>query len=211
MKLDVQIDDYQHVLLRMAKRVRTMMTTSLQSLSDGDKKIALEVIEMDEYVNHDDQDINDRAIELLSLLQPVARDLRIVLAGIRISTDLERIGDYAKNIAKYTIKNDLGSSKWQNEITAVGNIFLNNYDEAIVALKNLDVNLAFNAPDNDDILDQAFKELGKKIENEIHNNNDSIPLATFSMIRNLERAGDHTKNICESVIYAVKGQHIDFG
>lgn len=211
MKLENQIDDYHSVLLHMASRVRKMMIKALDALVAGDKESALKVIEMDDYVNHDDNDINERAIEVLSLLQPVAKDLRLIIAGIRISTDLERIGDYAKNIAKYIIRNDIHSSLLTDEMVEVGQLFLKNFDEAITALREFDVDLAFNAPNNDDLLDDKFKRIGKQMEALIKESSVPFPLATFSILRNLERAGDHTKNICESVIYAVKGQNIDFG
>lgn len=212
MKIENQIEDYHRVLAEMGMRVRNMMMKALDCLQTGNKEVALAVIEMDEYVNHDDSDINDRAIEVLSLLQPVAGDLRLIVSGIRISTDLERIGDYAKNIAKYVIKNsDVSDILVSREMEDLGKIFISNFDEALQALKKMDVELAFKAPANDDLLDEAFKKFGKDLEESISKNEVHLPLSTFSILRNIERAGDHTKNICESIIYAKKGQHIDFG
>ncbi len=211
MKIENQIEDYHKVLVEMSLRVRSMMVKALDCLSSGNKEVALHVVEMDEFINHEDSDINDRAIEVLSLLQPVASDLRLILAGIRISNDLERIGDYAKNIAKYVIKNNVNDIMYSQDMVAIGNIFLRNYDEALLALKDMSVELAYKAPANDDELDEAFKVYGSNLEESITKNEAHLPLATFSILRNIERAGDHTKNVCESIIYAKKGQHIDFG
>lgn len=208
-KIDTELSLYREQVLVMAKRVRKMYVLALDVLETGDKVRALETIELDEYVNNANEDINDRAIEVLSLLNPVAKDLRIVLAGIKIATDLERIGDYAKNMARYIIKNDKVDDTLLAYIKPLGELFLNFYDASIKCFEEADAQAALEIPVQDDLIDDAFKKLLVFLESRTDNISALIP--TVGMLRNIERAGDHTKNICEHVIYEIKGQHVDFG
>jgi phosphate transport system protein len=208
-KIDTELSLYREQVLVMAKRVRKMYVLALDVLETGDKVRALETIELDEYVNNANEDINDRAIEVLSLLNPVAKDLRIVLAGIKIATDLERIGDYAKNMARYIIKNDKVDDTLLAYIKPLGELFLNFYDASIKCFEEADAQSALEVPAQDDLIDDAFKKLLVFLESRTDNISALIP--TVGMLRNFERAGDHTKNICEHVIYEIKGQHVDFG
>lgn len=208
-KIDTELSIYREQILIMSSRVRKMYILALDVLETGDKVRALEIIELDEYVNNMNEDINDRAIEVLSLLNPVAKDLRVILAGIKIATDLERIGDYAKNMARYIIKNDRVDESLLKFIQPMGELFLNFFDSTMESFEHFDVNKALEIPVMDDKIDALFKELLLFIESQGDKITKLIP--TVGMLRNIERAGDHTKNICEHIIYEMKGQHVDFG
>lgn len=208
-KIDTELNLYREQVEIMASRVRKMYVLALEVLETGDKSNALEVIELDEYVNNSNEDINDRAIEVLSLLNPVAKDLRVILAGIKIATDLERIGDYAKNMARFIIKNDKVDESLLEYIKPLGELFLDFYDASIKCFEDLDAEAAFEIPAKDDAIDDAFKKLLIHLETKVEDVTTLIP--TVGMLRNIERAGDHTKNICEHIIYEIKGQHVDFG
>lgn len=212
-KIEVELQMYKEEILLMADQVRTMYTTALSILISGDKVKALSIIELDEYVNNANENINDKAIEVLSLLSPVASDLRIVLAGIKIATDLERIGDYAKNIGRFIIKNDKLEPTLLKFVNPLGDQFLTFFDETIQAYKNVDIKAAMIIPSHDESIDAKFKELLNFLSEseKSHSLNIAQIIPTVGMLRNIERAGDHTKNICEHIIYEVKGQHYDFG
>lgn len=211
-KIDTELDLFKDQITLMAKKVRKMYLLALDVLETGDKVKALSIVELDEYVNNTNEDINDRAIEVLSLLNPVAKDLRIVLAGIKIATDLERIGDYAKNIGRFIIKNDKLDADLMEFVKPLGDKFLAFFDATLKAYQKLDVTAAMEIPAHDDEIDAAFKQLLVYLEKLENEKSDVIPLIpTVGMLRNIERAGDHTKNICEHIIYEVKGQHVDFG
>ncbi|TXT19244.1 MAG: phosphate transport system regulatory protein PhoU [Erysipelotrichaceae bacterium] len=135
-----------------------------------------------------------------------------LIAGIKIATDLERIGDYAKAIARFVIKNDDLDEQLLPYIEVIGVKFIEFYDETIVAYINRDVKLALDLPSRDDDIDAAFQKMINYIEQLYDEKKDISHLVpTIGMLRNIERAGDHTKNICEQVIYEVRGQHYDFG
>lgn len=211
-KIDTELDLYKEQIVLMAKKVRKMYVLALEVLTTGDKVKALSIVELDEYVNNANEDINDRAVEVLSLLSPVASDLRIILAGLKIATDLERIGDYAKNIARFIIRNDKLNESLLTFVNPLGEQFLAFFDATLQAYKTLDVQKAMEIPSEDEKIDATFKQLLsylERLEQDKHNVIAVIP--TVAMLRNIERAGDHTKNICEHIIYEVKGQHVDFG
>jgi phosphate transport system protein len=211
-RIDVEIQLFKDDIFLMSQKVRRMFITAIEILHTGNKEKALSVIELDEYVNNANEEINDKAVEVLSLLAPVASDLRIIIAGIKIATDLERIGDYAKAISRFVIKNDDLDEQLLPYIEVIGEKFIEFYDETIVAYINRDVKLALELPSRDDDIDAAFQKMINYIEQLYDEKKDISHLVpTIGMLRNIERAGDHTKNICEQVIYEVRGQHYDFG
>lgn len=213
MRLEDKLAAYDEMILVMAGRVRQMFVLSQEALNDTDKEKALMTVEMDDYVNHFDEDINNRAVEMLSLYQPVAKDLRAIISGLKISTDLERIGDYAKNIARFIIRNDAVNPEALTGCNEMFEIVFNQYDLCIQAFKDGDMKLAFKVPEEDEKLDATTARVIQEMEESIHVRGEdwTAPLKIAGIFRSLERAGDHTKNISESVIYKVKGQHIDFG
>ena len=213
MKMDESLAAFQALILQMYRKVKTMHELALDILRSGDKEKALKLIYMDDFVNHLEEEINDQAQTVLALLSPVATDLRKVIAGIKIASDLERIGDYAKNIADYVIKKGPAEPPFVGEqAEAIGRLFLEMLDAAMDAYQKEDVAQAYQIPRQDEQINDQFAELSGQIETAVMQGMQMehvVPLV--AMLRNFERAGDHTKNICEHLIYQVKGQHIDFG
>ena len=213
MKMDESLAAFQALILQMYRKVKTMHELALDILRSGDKEKALQLIDMDDFVNHLEEEINDQAQTVLALLSPVATDLRKVIAGIKIASDLERIGDYAKNIADYVIKKGPAEPPFVGEqAEAIGRLFLEMLDAAMDAYQKEDVAQAYQIPRQDEQINDQFAELSGQIETAVMQGMQMehvVPLV--AMLRNFERAGDHTKNICEHLIYQVKGQHIDFG
>ena len=213
MKMDESLAAFQALILQMYRKVKTMHELALDILRSGDKEKALQLIYMDDFVNHLEEEINDQAVRSLALLSPVASDLRKVVADIKIASDLERIGDYAKNIADYVIKKGPAEPPFVGEqAEAIGRLFLAMLDAAMDAYQKEDVAQAYQIPRQDEQINDQFAELSGQIETAVMQGMQMehvVPLV--AMLRNFERAGDHTKNICEHLIYQVKGQHIDFG
>ncbi|MFR0978774.1 MAG: phosphate signaling complex protein PhoU [Holdemania filiformis] len=196
----------------MYRKVKTMHELALGLFEAAIRRNAA-VNYMDDFVNHLEEEINDQAQTVLALLSPVATDLRKVIAGIKIASDLERIGDYAKNIADYVIKKGPAEPPFVGEqAEAIGRLFLEMLDAAMDAYQKEDVAQAYQIPRQDEQINDQFAELSGQIETAVMQGMQMehvVPLV--AMLRNFERAGDHTKNICEHLIYQVKGQHIDFG
>ncbi len=209
MKLDDQITQLNELILLMAYQVRMMMTTAVQALVKTDHDKALYVVEQDAVLNHYEVEVNEIAIQALSLLQPVAKDLRTLISAIKIANELERIGDYAKNIARYVIKKQVFPNSIEADALDLINIFLAQFEETIEVLKHPDANFAYQTGLKDEILDKRFIELVDKIE--LLPASERISVATIGILRNVERAGDHSKNVCEHIIYRTKSQFIDLG
>lgn len=209
MKLDDQITQLNELILLMANHVKMMMTVAIQALIQSDHDKALYVVEQDALINHYEVEINEIAIQSLSLLQPVAKDLRTLISAIKIANELERIGDYAKNIARYVIKKQVFPKEIEGDAVALVELFLSHFDETILVLKQPDANVAYQTALKDELLDKRFNELVEKIDN--LPTRDRISVATIGILRNVERAGDHSKNVCEHIIYRTKSQFIDLG
>lgn len=211
-KINLELSLFKENIISMGSRVYKMHEDALIALKTSDRDLALSIIESDEYVNNDEESVNRRALEVLALLAPVASDLRIVIAGIKIATDLERMGDYAKNIARFILKNEPILEEQMVLIEYIYNSYLNFFSKVMEAYENKDLNAAFELPKLDDGIDQSLKNLFFKLEDIEFNQPNTIKLIPLvGMARNIERAGDHSKNICEQIIYEATGQHYDFG
>lgn len=211
-KINLELSLFKENIVLMSSRVYKMHEDALKALKTNDKDLALSIIESDEYVNNDEEAINKRALEVLALLAPVASDLRIIIAGIKIATDLERMGDYAKSIARFTLRNDPILEEQMILIEDIYKVYLDFFSKVMEAFENKDLDAAFALPKTDDEIDSLIKNLFFKLEEVEKNDPNTIRLIPLvGMARNIERAGDHTKNICEQIIYEATGQHYDFG
>ncbi|WP_159519735.1 phosphate signaling complex protein PhoU [Erysipelothrix urinaevulpis] len=210
MRIENRMQSFDKELQDMGLRTRHAMAKAMEAFMKDDKELALAVVEGDDFINYADESINDQAIEILTLMQPVAKDLRMLIGGIKIANDLERIGDYAKNIGRFVIKSKTVDPRFREEIVNLTNIFLNNFDEVLDVMEKRNVKEAYRVASLDDDLDMEFKAFTHLLADNAEKN-DGFPFELTTIARNIERAGDHSKNICEQIIYIVKGQHIDFG
>lgn len=209
-KMDTELTQMEMNVLKMGDKVLAMHHKVIEALQEPNKELELEIIQADDVINHLEEEINDQAVRSLALLSPVASDLRKVIADIKIASELERIGDYAKNIAIFLIKNDHMDSTVRNYGVAMEQQFVEMLSDTMGAYEKRDIELSFEIPERD----KAIKELYHKLKDQVTSKDDNFLQHVFeisSMLRNMERAGDHTKNICEHIIYMIKGQHYDFG
>ena len=100
-KIDKELDTMEANVMKMARQVISMHEKVVEVLENPDREMELEIMQADDIINHMEEEVNDQAVRSLALLSPVASDLRKVVADIKIASELERIGDYAKNVAKY--------------------------------------------------------------------------------------------------------------
>ena len=208
-KLDAELAAMEQNLLKMAQRVIAMHEKVVAALKQPSKEIELDIVQADDVINHLEEEINDQAIRSLALLSPVASDLRKVIADIKIASELERIGDYAKNIAIFLIKNESLDATIRSYGIAMEEQLMEMLKDTITAYEQRDVDMAFEIAERD----KAIKELYYKLKSKLKEQEDLLQhiFEISAMMRNMERAGDHTNNICEHIIYMMKGQHYDFG
>lgn len=211
MKIDKEVEVLEYSVVKMGKRVISMHETLLRLYHSKDRSQALELIKADSFINNMEEEINDIAISVFALLSPVASDLRRVISAIKIASELERIGDYAKNIASYIIRNDAINPTVESYINQMEEKMIEMLKAAMLSYEEKDVETAFDIPERDKEIDRLIEECYQTLEGNADQQSLRLMLRGSQILRNIERAGDHTVNICEHIIYCVKGQHYDFG
>lgn len=213
-KIDGKLSLMEQTLVKMGNRIISMHECVCEVLAQPSKDRELEIIQADDRINHMEEEINDLAIESLALLAPVASDLRKVIGTIKIATELERIGDYAKNIAKFMIKHDHLSDVIADYSISMEKDLIRMLEQALQCMVDQDEEAAFAIPERDNMINQQMQDIRVKLLSKENLEKEDILKELFeisAMLRNIERAGDHVKNICEHVLYMMKGQHYDFG
>lgn len=208
--IDRRMADFDNLLNDMAQSVYNALDNAFIALNERNKDKALSVMENDEKINEYEAQIHTHAIEILTLMQPLAKDLRLLIGGIRIANDLERIGDYAKSIARFVIKVPPLSDSIMEGVNQLKDLLMANLRSIIELLHKSDVKKAYEIALKDDDLDVAFKSLLLRVVEDQETLSRNI-IEISGMLRNIERAGDHATNICEIIIYIENGEFIDFG
>ena len=184
----------------------------MKALDTHDVDLAIKIMEDDTKANMLDEEINDFAILLIAKQQPVAIDLRRIIVSIKIATDLERICDFAVNIAKSTIR--IGQEQHIKDTVRLKKMYQitsSMLKDSLKAYQEEDLALAKKVADLDNEVDALYGEAIKDLfalNNEKAENYDQIVQMLF-INRFLERAADHITNIAEYVFYLVKGKHYD--
>jgi phosphate transport system protein len=203
-----ELDQLKNRLLEMSVLVTTAIHLSIEAVVDREAHFAEEVLKNEEKVNEMEIEIDDLAIQLLALQQPMAVDLRLIAAALKINNDLERMGDLAVNIAQRAI--DLvgkPSIKPMIDIPHIAALVESMVRKALDSFVARDVELARSVLASDDAVDDlrnaSFHELISYMEKSPRNIPQAVSL--LSVIRNLERIADHSTNIAEDVLFYVKG------
>ncbi len=207
--IESRMNIFRGTLIEMSDVVYEQLISSFIALSTHDKNLALDIISRDETVNALESNIHLQTVEILGRMQPLAKDLRLLIGGIRIANDLERMGDYAKSVSKYVMKFEPLSEELLVQITQLTDYLSHFIFDAFQLLKEDHELNAAEVAQRDDTLDAMFKGVIYKLVDDRILNTESIIQIT-SVLRNIERAGDHAKNICESSIYIETGDFIDF-
>lgn len=210
MHIEYELENMRENVVEMGNQVIAVHRRLIQTLQEPDREKELDIIACDEYINRMEEEINDNAQRALALLTPVAKDLRQLLAGVKIASELERIGDYAKNIAKQLIKQETLPKSAVEYSIAMEEKMLEMLQKTLKAYQDNEHRICFEIAGMDQEINQLMRELRQKlIDDETLGRHELF--MTASMLRSLERSGDHVKNICEHIIYMVKDQHYDFG
>ena len=208
---DQELVDLKQQLKEMGDVVEGMIFKAVQGLKDRKEKILKEVFEAEKKVNLMQVTIDDVALKLIALYQPAASDLRFLVTGIKISSDLERIGDQAVNISERAV--DLLKEpplKPLIDLPRMAEIAQKMVRDSIAAFLNRDCKLAREICQRDDVVDdintQIFRELVTYMIQDVRTIQKALDLLLVS--RHLERIADHATNIGEEVFYIVEGKDI---
>lgn len=207
-----EMKQVEELVIELAVKSKEQLKAAVQALYSSDIEKAEEIIKKDQALDKLDFHINDSAILLIAKQQPVATDLRRLVVAIRISQDLERMADNAKNIAKSTIH--LGKDHGlliDESITEMKDMAIKMIDLAIKAYENEDISLARKLAEMDDLLDNMYSSMLRGLLEETATNSQKIQhiMQMAFCGRYVERIGDHTTNIGEDILYLVKGETID--
>ena len=211
-KLEFNINTLKEYAVRMVEKCEEAVSLSVNSLVDQDLDCAKKVIKLDEDIDTLREYIRYRSIELMVLKQPMARDLREIYALSNIAIELERIGDYAENIAEETLA--IGNEEHiinLDEILKMSNVCLSMLSDIKKSLIECDEKLAYDIATRDDVIDKAYEESRKKYISKMCESSNHVDQGTRFLFvgRYLERIGDHITNICEKIIYVANGKMIE--
>ncbi len=206
-----ELEDLKQDLLRMAALAETAVGKSLLSVTHRDSDLARDVITDDITLNRMELAIEEQAFKLLALRQPVATDLRLTVAAMRIATELERIGDQAVNVAERALElNSSPALALPFDIKVMADMALGMVRTSIDAFVNQDPKLAIQVCQRDvevDILDDEY--IQKILDCMIKESRWVTRLHHFIIIvRNLERIADLATNIAEDIVFIIEGRVI---
>ena len=210
-KYEEDLKKLREEILYMGGMVEDQIQKAVKSLVDRDSELAQAIIERDHEVNRLDVDIDDLCIRLLALRQPAGRDLRFITTGLKITTDLERIGDMAVNVCERAIElNQEPRLKPYIDIPRMAQIAQRMIHESLDSFVREDTDLALKVCNDDEEVDelnrQIFRETITYMLSDPQTINRAIKIASLS--KYLERIADHATNIAEMVIFMVKGKSI---
>lgn len=209
-KFETLLRELQDLVIDMIDDVTSQYKKIRNALKSMDKSSAENLIAIDETINRQEDQINEKVVSLIIQEAPVASDLRMVITAMKIANDLERIADYVCNIAKYIIHT--------KEVSNHNEMFDEFFDPLLKMFKdinkaytneNVELALAVAKQDEelDDLFDKHVKRLIEIAKSEIDSPAEEAARALF-VIKNLERAGDHLTNISEQIIYLHKAKRI---
>ena len=209
--LQREIENLKKKLLALGARVETAVKDAGLSIEKRDSELAQKIIDEDLNIDQTEVEIEEDCLKALALHQPVAIDLRFIVAVLKINNDLERIGDLAVNVAERAVF--LASQPEINISSDIINMAQNAQSmlkNSLDALINHDSQLANQVCESDDIVDQMNRQMYLKVQDAIVKNPQRIAslIHLLSASRHLERIADHTTNIAEDVIYMIEGQII---
>jgi len=198
-------------ILEMGGFIEKQIASALTALVDRDDDLARVTIDRDHSVNRMDVDIDELCIRLLALHQPTARDLRLITTGLKITTDMERIGDMAVNVCERALELSREPQlKPFIDIPRMADVAQQMLRESLDAFVREDSALALKVCRDDDIIDelngQLFRELLSYMMEDPKTVTRSIRLLFIS--KYFERIADHATNIAEMVVFMVKGKSI---
>ena len=210
-KYEEDLKKLREEILYMGGLVEDQIQKAVKSLVDRESELAKIIIERDHEVNRLDVEIDDLCIRLLALHQPAGKDLRFITTGLKITTDLERIGDMAVNICERALElNQEPQLKPYIDIPRMARIAQRMTRESLDAFVREDTDLALKVCKDDEEIDQLnsqiFREVITFMIEDPHTVSRAIKISSIS--KYLERMADHATNIAEMLIFMVKGKSI---
>ncbi|PTU85104.1 phosphate transport system regulatory protein PhoU [Staphylococcus pasteuri] len=206
-KYEDQLEGLIKDLRRLGLRVYFNIENALVSLSEEKRTFARETIQKDKEINHLDHEINEKVIMLITKQQPIATDLRMMMSALKISTDLERMGDNAANIAHIRLRVKITDHYVLTRLKTMGKLAMLMLEDLNTAVKNEDIILIKEIIERDQDIDDLYINIVNTTY--LIDNDPFVAGQAHLAARNLERVGDHISNIAESVYYFLTGNRYE--
>lgn len=208
-KFEIQLKELTNNLTLMGALCENAISLAIKAFLEGEEKYAQRAIEVDNRIDQMEKEIESMCLKLLLQQQPVAKDLRIISAALKMITDIERIGDQASDIAEITGYANLAESLNKIRIKDMAIAAIKMVTDAIDAFVKEDLELANAVIEYDDVVDNSFLEVKSDIIELISKDKASGEVAIDMMMiaKYLERIADHATNIAEWVVFSITGKH----
>lgn len=211
-RFDRQLVQLNNELIEMGGMIEKAISDTVKALVNQDIELASNVIEYDEEIDHQEREIEQLCLKLLLQQQPVAKDLRLISAALKMITDMERIGDHATDISEITIELSKESYiKKLDHIQQMAKETMVMLVQSVEAFVNKDMDKARTVIVHDDVVDDLFNKVKAELIAMIHEDVNAGEQASDLLMaaKYFERIGDHATNISEWVIFFITGQHPD--
>ncbi|OEY65782.1 phosphate signaling complex protein PhoU [Marinobacter sp. X15-166B] len=206
------LSDLKSEFLRMGGLVESQLNDAVRALIDNDGHLAEKVRAGERVVDQLEMEIDEEAARIIVRRQPAARDLRLVVAVIKMVADLERVGDEAKKIAEFalSLSEEGRAPRGYVEVRYISNHVATMLHDALDAFARLDWELALRVMREDERVDEEYQAAARALLTFMMEDprNISRCMAVMWVLRALERVGDHACNIAENVIFMVKGKDV---
>ena len=206
---DQELNELKNKVSEMGGLAEAQLVNALEAMQRRDTELASRTIEADARVDEMEREIDAFVVQLLALRQPMASDLREIIVALKISSDLERIADYATNVAKRTLS--LAQSPQVRPAHAVPRMVrlaLSMISDVLDSYSDRDTQKAIAVWRRDEELDEMYISLFRELLTYMMEDARSISSCTHLLFiaKNIERVGDHATNIAESIYYLVEGR-----
>ena len=211
-QFDEELEEIRTQLMEMGGKVEQQLKNAIKAVIKADSSLAEDVIREERLVDEMEVDIDEACILIIARRQPAASDLRFVMMVTKAVNDLERIGDEAKKIANHAIilSEQDSLSQGYKEVRHLGSSVSTMLANALDAFARFDVEAAMSTLEEDAQIDLDYKTALRELVTYMMEDPRSISRAIniLWVVRSLERIGDHAKNLCEQIVYVVKGKDI---
>ncbi len=211
-----EIDKLKKMIIHLSDLVEKNIKATMKAVMENDPELAQKVIKRDEDIDSMEIEIEEECLKTFALYQPVANDLRFIVAILKVNNDMERIGDLAANIAKaaiflqdFEVKSCLQELEFELTASKALNMFKKSFD----SLLSLDAKVALDVCQSDDEVDDLVHKAHKKIQKYMVASPDHIEylLRILYIFRHLERIADLSTNVAEDTVYLKEGNIIRHG
>lgn len=209
---DEELKHLNQVIAQMGGLAEAQLQAAIEALARRDTESATEVMKQDARINQLDDEIGTLTVRVLALRQPMAQDLREVVAALKISSDIERIGDYAANVAKRTLAlAQLPPVQPVHAIPRMGRLVQELFKEVLDAYVDHDADKAIRVWERDEEVDEMYTSLFRELLTYMMEDPRNITPCTHLLFiaKNIERIGDHATNIAETIYFLVHGKPLE--